>query len=62
MRYLKASLHESQRVKPAISALKRETTQDTVLGSCQRTVVTYCNLLKKLYTDTRGDVSDWYQV
>ena len=62
MRYLKASVHESQRVKPAISALKRETTQDTVLGSCQRMVVTYCNLLKNLHTDTRGDVSNLYQV
>ena len=51
-------MHESQRVKPAISALKRETTQDTVLGSCQRMVVTYYNLLKNLHTDARGDVSD----
>jgi len=48
MRYLKACVHESQRMKPAIPGLNRETTQDMVLGGYQipsGTVVTYWNLL-----------------
>ena len=48
MRYLKACVHESQRMKPAIPGLNRETTQDMVLAGYQipgRTVVTYSNLL-----------------
>ena len=48
MRFLKACVHESQRMKPAIPGLNRETTQDMVLGGYQipaGTVVTYWNML-----------------
>ena len=48
MRFLKACVHESQRMKPAVAGLNRETTQDMVLGSYQipaGTVVTYWNML-----------------
>ena len=48
MRCLKACMHESQRRKPAIPGLNRETTQDMALVGYQiasGTVVTYWNLL-----------------
>ena len=35
LRYLKACLHESQRMKPAVMGFNRETQQDMVLGGYQ---------------------------
>ena len=48
MRFLKACVHESQRMKPAVLGLNRTTIQDMVLGGYQipaGTVVTYWNML-----------------
>jgi cytochrome P450 len=48
MRYLKACVHESRRLKPAVPGFNRETTQDMVLGGYQiprGTLVTYWNML-----------------